>query len=273
MGTDENAGKFSASTVGLIFTVFAAFASFFSFSSCGLDNYYYLDPPRSDGHQIQYGDSDESKHYFSCITTEESGSGTNSDYFSSSSDFVFLGTGIYYKIYNNYSAMQSVESSVNSMISSSDNTYTSASEYLIYTKGYKELKISRGVRDPLIGRGSSPEDRYVNIRLTDYGDFPAGIWISSDGNDVMNDSNALKVDGISVRPMRSGSTYGFEFSATDSNNPVPKSGDDDVEISATASVEGEWYVDMYAVSVGRDSSYTESYSQPFFMGSVAIRAE
>ena len=120
-----------------VFLSFVAILYIFAVSGCGLDNYYYLDMPRSDGHTATVSD-DILQNYFSFQTNEESSTGNNSDYFNSSSYFIFLGTEVYYKIYSSQSAMTSVENSVSSMISNTS-TYTSASDYLISRRATRLL--------------------------------------------------------------------------------------------------------------------------------------
>ena len=235
-------------------------------ASCGLDTFYYLDPPMSDGHHADLNSTDESQNYFSCRTNEESSTGSNSEYFGSA-DLLFLGTEIYYRIYTNSSTMASVESSVSSMINATN--YSSAAEYLISTKKYKPLGITHGSISPLIKAGSSPQNRYVYIRLTDDGaDFPDGAICVSNG--VLRGPSAadeLTFGVESVYPCRSVENRGFNFGKN--GVPKPQSGDDDVEYGSGPE-DGKWYVDMYAVSVGRDSSYALSYSQPHLMGAVLI---
>ncbi|MBQ4237185.1 MAG: hypothetical protein II716_10165 [Treponema sp.] len=235
-------------------------------ASCGLDTFYYLDPPMSDGHHADLNSTDESQNYFSCRTNEESSTGSNSEYFGSA-DLLFLGTEIYYRIYTNSSTMASVESSVSSMINATN--YSSAAEYLISTKKYKPLGITHGSISPLIKAGSSPQNRYVYIRLTDDGaDFPIGAICVSDS--ILRGPSAdkeLTFGGELVYPCRSVELRGFNFGKP--GVPLPQSGDDDVEYGSGPE-DGKWYVDMYAVSVGRDSSYALSYSQPHLMGAVLI---
>ncbi len=249
-----------------------AFSLFFTVS-CGLDNFYYLDSPFSDGHSVSYTNSDAVQDYFSCVTNEEAGTGGNNVFFGSASDFTFLGTEIYYKIYNNYNKMISVESSVSSMVTSSS-SYTAAAEYLLHTAGYKPLALSYGSISPLIKAGSSPQNKYVYIRLSPYGtDVPyqAGICVSTTRLTEYDPDSALKFNGHPVYPRRYGSSFGFNFSSSDvSSNPVPSQDDSDVTYSSTESSSGTWYVDMYAITVGRDTSYSLSYSHPYLMGSVAI---
>lgn len=235
-------------------------------ASCGLDTFYYLDPPLNDVHQAGLSSTDESQNYFSCRTNEESSTGSNSEYFGSA-DLLFLGTEIYYRIYTNSSTMASVENSVSSMLSATN--YSSATEYLISTKKYKPLGITHGSISPLIKAGSSPQNRYVYIRLTEYGeDFPNGAICVSDS--ILRTPSAdkeLTFGGDPVYPCRSVESRGFNFGKP--GVPLPQSGDDDVEYGSGPE-DGKWYVDMYAVSVGRDSSYALSYSQPYRMGAVLI---
>ena len=250
-----------------------------SYSSCGLDTYYYLDAPLSDGHTAYASEDDSLYFYFSCITNETSSTGNNYLFFDPASDFVYLGTDIYYKIYNNYTTMVGVESAISSLISSSS-SYSVAAENLIDTRGYKPLKISEGSLSPLIKVGPSAKNRYVYIRLASIpsdssGDYNSCICV---GNDVQNvsmskrtPSSVLTYNGVPVVPRRYiNSSYGFNFSKSDAANPVPTSSDADVTYSSTSTQSGVWYVDMYAISVGRDVSYTISYSKPLLLGSVKI---
>ena len=63
-------------------TAFFLFAMLFV--SCGLDTFYYLEPPKTDGHTTKYTSTDRPQLYFSFLTNEE---GDNSDY---GSIFLFL---------------------------------------------------------------------------------------------------------------------------------------------------------------------------------------
>ena len=237
----------------------------FFLCTCGLDTFYYVDSPVSDGHIASYSSDDPVSNYFSCRTTEESPS--ENQYMFGSSECSFLGTEIYYKIYNNYSTMTSNQSSVESMSSNSTQTSAAAS-YLIDTKGYKPLKLSTGSLYPLIKAESSPQNRFVYIKLT--GGEP--ICLSTSPMNTYTPGNELKVDGIPVFPRRYiDSAKGFDFGHDDSS-PLPLQTDEDVTWSENPSEEGVWYVDMYAVSLARDVDYVLQYSSPYWMGSVSIRA-
>lgn len=250
--------------------VFIAFVVLsFLFTGCGLDNFYYLDMPLAGDHTAQVSSSDPITNYFTCLTNEQSSS--NSEYFNSSSELAFLGTEIYYKIYDNLSTMQNVEQTVDGMVSSTN--YTSATEYLISNK-YQPLKLDRGSFSPLIRSGSSPQNRYVYIRLSDYQantEYRRGICIGNSRIERWSDALSVKVDGVNVIPTRSNEYGGFNFSRSDSSNPVPVADDLDTNFTQTSGDTETLYVDMYAVSIGRDVSYVEFYSQPLFMGAVTIK--
>ncbi|MBQ3648706.1 MAG: hypothetical protein II957_00730, partial [Treponema sp.] len=200
-----------------------AFVFLLLLEACGLDTFYYLDPPITDGHTSYYTTEDGIYRYFSFVTNEESSLGDNDQYFSSSSELVFLGTEVYYKIYNNYSTMVSAENAIDSLNSSSSN-YAAAAESLIESRGYKPLKFSSGSFIPLVEAGSSPNNRHVYIRLNDYGtegDYSKGICISSQPMDRYSPADALMHNGQPVMPRRYiNSRYGFNF-GQDDNNPLP----------------------------------------------------
>ncbi|MBO7637571.1 MAG: hypothetical protein J6S91_01215, partial [Treponema sp.] len=216
----------------------------FFMCTCGLDTFYYVDSPVSDGHIASYSSVDPVSNYFSCRTTEESPS--ENQYMFGYSECSFLGTEIYYKIYNNYSTMTSNQSSVESMSSNSTQTSAAAS-YLIDTKGYKPLKLSSGSLYPLIKAASSPQNRFVYIKLTD----GEPICVSTTPMISYTGGKELRVDGLPVFPRRYiDSGKGFSFGLDDAN-PLPLQTDEDVTWSENPSEEGVWYVDMYAVSLAR----------------------
>lgn len=241
--------------------------SFLNFG-CGLDSFYYLDPPLQIN-EPYYSGSDPLTRYFSFQTNESTAtSEVNSGYLNASSSFIFSGTEVYYKIYNNYSTMLSVESRVDSYNSDSTNVSGSA-EYLINTKGYVTLNTSSGNISPLIP--ATGENRYCYIRLMDYGNNVAYQNIICIGSQQFSYYDPNNVISNTYYPRRSiNSEYGFNFNSDDENNPLPVQGDDDFEYSSTASESGVWYVDMYAISVGRDDTFSRSYSKAERLGSITI---
>lgn len=237
----------------------------FCFSGCGLDEYYVLDAPSYTQNIPTYSSLFDTR-YFS-FNTYESGM---SEYLKSDSAFKFLGTEIYYKIYNNYSTMQSNDSSISSLNSSTN--YSSAASAMIETYGFKQLGTSAGTITPLIKATGS--NRRVYIRLMNYqssADFAAKIVVYTDTSETTPDTT---FDANGKIPMRSGNKYTFDFgrSSKDTKNAVPADGDTDVTYSSSKSegYENCFFVDMYAVAVGRDTTYTRYYSHVLHLGAVAI---
>lgn len=242
----------------------------FAFLSCGMDVIYYIYPSTvtynvpvitSANYSDPSGNYETS--YFSFKTEEES-----NDYDS----FEYLGTGIYYKIYNNYSKMNSDISTISTKISSTSEA--SAATYIVESLKYQALKCS-GTNDfPIIA--STGTNRKVYIRLSNYNEenslFAARILVGGNCENGVADSTTLNL-GIPYRAV--GTNLNFDFgrkytSGQNSGNYVyPASGDDDV-YSGTASSSGVWYVAMYAIGIGRDESYTTQYSNALHLGAVAI---
>lgn len=253
----------------LVITVLLFSSGLFFFSSCGLETYYYLDPPKVI-HEAIWSSEDFTTCYFSFLTTE--GGENNTD----QGTFRFSGTGIYYMIYNSYSDMINREELVATL--NTGKNYTAAAEQIITKYAYQKLNFSSGSFDPAIE--STGTSRYIYIRLNDYEDdenYKAAFCIGDKELLSYDDDDAVKIDGLPVIPKRAGEStvkHGFTFNKKhtehDSENPVPKEGDPDVYFSSTASEEGVWYVDMYAISIGQDESFTPSYSQVAFLGSVEI---
>ena len=248
-----------------------AFVAFclFLFSSCGLETYYYLEEPRAINNPNISSD-DKTTNYFT-LQTNETG---NSDYINNNGEFSFLGTEVYYKIYKYKNRMSSVESTISTRNESSD--ITSAASYLSehYSKliCYENGKKSGTILDPLLPPSGNGVNRYVYIRLNSYQNLVSAVKIS---DSIINSCSEEERDYISCRDI-GGKTYGFDFSTDDSQryeNPVPAEGDSDVDYTGTASddeEETDWYVDLYAVSSGRDTSYSMSYSKVVHLGAVRI---
>lgn len=262
----------------------AALTFLLKLSGCGLEEFYYLEPPRTDGHTAYSTTQDKTTNYFSFITTE---SGFNASYIKNSpsyagSEFECLGTEVYYKIYNASSSVSSVADRISSLNSSTSSS-TSAAEYLTETAGYKTLRLFPKDDTPLIT--ATGQNRYVYIRLNDF-------------STLFEYRNVVRVNNVSMKSWESyadaeedrtvvgfprrylGDDYGFNFydgyKSNDNyntdpkpNGPVPLSGDDDVRLD-TADESGIWYVDMYAATIGHDSTYTYSYSKVLHLGTITI---
>lgn len=231
-------------------------------SGCGLDEYYVVEGPVTANHTPSVTDLnfiDYSEKYFSFLTRDSANSGL------SGSGFKYLGTAVYYKIYNNYSTMNTASSAITSLNSST--TYSAAADKMIDTYGYRELSTTSGTPSPLIPAASN--DRSIYIRLMNYQDgvYTAKIIIGYTG-DISVAGNYVPLRNIS-------GTHSFDFGRTTKDpdlNKIPVSGDSDVNYSSSFSDTDKkfWYVDLFAVAVGRDTTYTKYYSKVLHLGSVPI---
>lgn len=220
-------------------------------SGCGITSYFSLNAA-SAYHVPEYSTTDYTSKYFEFRTASNSDSG----------DYTVLGTAVYYKIYSSSSTLLSHNSAISAVNTTSNGS--SAATKVIETYAYQQLGTTAGSQTPLI-RGSSAQTVY--IRLMNYGtssDYSAKVTIA--GVEQLWD------------PLRYDSAYTFDFGRSDNTyanykyNVAPKSGDDDVYGTSTPS-DGVWYVNMYAISVGRDASYTNYYSLVTWLGTVAIDAD
>lgn len=232
---------------------------------CGLETLYYLDAPFQRQTNPTVSDSGDAasytEAYFDFYTNENQKVDENLKY---------LGTAVYYKIYNSYSTMNSHISSVSSISSS---TNSSSAFPRLQSYGYQEL----GTKDmngnernisPLISAESS--NQRVVIRLTNYQEPDQS---SAEWNEYAYRAKIVINNVEKYVPMRNDSTKSFDFGRKNSSGDYdkPKSGEDDVNYG-TASKDDVYYVTLYAVAVGRDNSFTNYYSNVLYLGSVAINA-
>ncbi len=216
-------------------------------SSCGLDTFYYLDPPVS-RHFIDEADSssqDPTIHYVSFVTASNAGSGG-----------VFQGTAVYYRIYNSKTTLLSHKVSIEDI---NDDSSDQGMSRLI-SWGYQALTTNRLSTANLVSSGGAKE---VSIRL--YNEVPSG--------GVYQYPADVKVDSISSGvPLRCFEGKNFSFSSTaesDAADSVPLEGQEDVSFTAGAGT-STWYVALYAVSAGMSPSLTPVYSKVTYLGSLAI---
>ena len=170
--------------------------------------------------------------------------------------------------------MDSDITSISTLINSTN--YSNAVSRIRETLSYQELgtvKIENSQRketstNPLIS--AQGKNRTVYIRLTNYQDtkeFSARILI---------DKEPLKDGAFELYPSRSGSNKSFDFGRTEDDKEVnvePSQGDVDfVSGTFTDPENKKYYVNMYAIAVGRDTTYTNYYSNALHLGSVSITA-
>lgn len=250
----------------------------FLFSSCGLEEYIYVEGPDSSGRLIYPNyESFSTDRYFE-FTTKETNQPDR-----------FQGTAIYYKIYNNYSTMNSKASAIDNLNSSTNES--AAATRMIDSYGYKELGILDNYSSPLVE--DSNENKMVYIRLTnndqaESNENKAFVIIgddnikkfnndSSDIYDETSNPNGYKVFGI---PRRAGNRYTFDFGRSASswdnneNNALPSTEDTigDYEESNSFSDDDNkvYYVDLFAVGVAQDDNFVKYYSKVLHLGSVKI---
>ena len=219
------------------------------FSACGLDTFYYLDPPIS----ITFIDeaasvsNDPSRQFVSFVTAS-----SNAD----TTDF-FQGTSVYYKIYNSPDQLLSNKNNIANI----NTEYTNQGMERLISWGYQPLPTDKVDTANLVAAGGSQEVtiRLWNQTLDGEGNYkyPAGIQVG--GNDI----------GI---PVRSVDHKFFSFNSTvEASSPysVPVEGQEDVTFTTGAGT-STWYVALYAVSTGMSPSLTPVYSQVVYLGSLAI---
>ena len=229
--------------------LFVVGAAFF-FTACGLDTYYTISPPTVVIHEPVYTSSDFASNYFHFRSAEN----TTSD-----SSFNFLGTAVYYRIYASASTMLSRQSSISAVNTSSD--YSAAATRMI-GYGYQQLNTTDGSVQPLI----SEENVDVYIRLCNFGEE------SNPDNEYRARIGVL--DKIPRRAIGTTKTFDFGRHANSKYNSeynaLPAAGDEDFESGSVT--DNKYYVDMYAVAVGRDATYTTYYSNVLHLGSIPIDA-
>ena len=213
------------------------------FSACGLDTFYYLDPPIS----ITFIDeaasvSNDSLNQFVSFVTASSNADTTD---------IFQGTSVYYKIYNNPEQLLSNKKSIESI----NTEYTNQGIELLISWGYQLLTTDQVTTANLVAAGGP---KLVSIRLCNQiSEFPAVIEV---------DRQSIGV------PVRSVDHKFFSFNSTvEASSPysVPVEGQEDVVFDTDFGT-STWYVALYAVSTGMSPSLTPVYSQVVYLGSLAI---
>ncbi|MBO7122940.1 MAG: hypothetical protein J6V90_06630 [Treponema sp.] len=234
------------------FLIASSVLSLFFLTTCGLDTYYTLSPPPAYLWYPSISITDKAQKYFDFY----SATNTNTD-----GSFRFLGTAVYYRIYASQQTMNSHISSISSVNTSSD--YSAAAIRMI-GYGYQQLYTADGSIQPLI----SVEGARVRIRLTNN--------LESVSTGIGNSAQITIINKIPRRALGVNKTFDFgryedsRYAAQKDNYAPPVQGDEDFE-SGTVS-DKKYYVNMYAVAVGRDTTYTTYYSNVLHLGSIVIDA-
>lgn len=236
------------------------FIKFFCFSiclffSCGLDVITYLYPPTVYLHRPEIfngiQDIESQNRYFQFETNESENSSIPE----------FLGTSIYYKIYNNYFTMVSERTYLENL-SNDDDSGEKPQEELI--KKYCLLNN----KEPLISNSKKNKD--ILIRLTDY-----QVTNYQEAVKQGQERNAARImigKEFYSLPVRVDGKSTFNFGRDGENDLIPQDGDIDVKYDSTPTEEGIWYVCMFAVGVGTEVTLNPVYSNILYLGTVAIDA-
>ena len=174
--------------------------------SCGLDTFEVIEAPYQTTKKPEHNDVEEIQSYenkeFEFFTNE------TGNY----SEITFLGTEVYYKIYNNFQTMYNERSG---LITASESTSTSVSATQSLISKYKKLRVSNEQKtDLLIPKSPSNSPIKVNIRLTDYD----ANWCAK----VLVNDNPINSDYEHSRPLRNmDSESTFNFDRDGDNNKIP----------------------------------------------------
>ncbi len=252
--------KKAYSVIKNIFVVLSLVCLFIFNTGCGLDTFYVISAPVNVVRQPYYTDTDHGERYFSFWTNEE----TNID------GFVFLGTDVYYKIYNSSSQMSTEVSVLQTLANDSEKSSTSPDKMMNATTsggyGYKSLK-AKGYNNQVLIPNEN-QNRLVYIRLSDYQsleEFSARILIGGANGTNLYDSDTKVIPVRNTSDRRT-----FNFGRSGDLDKIPTSDDEDVKYTSTSTDEGKWYIAMFAVAVGYDATYTNYYSNILYLGSVTI---
>lgn len=216
--------------------------------SCGLDTFYVVDAPSNVIHQPDCTSIEYSDNYFEFYTVDR-------DYDS----IKFLGTDVYYKVYKSTSRLKTEAEDLQAAANRDDSNNSSADK-LIQSYHFQPLR-GAGYEDKVVLIPTSGTNQRVSIRLSDY----QGIYLAQitlDGENIYGSGSRV----IPVRNLPDSPSFNF------SSNQTPKNEDADVNTSGSSS-DKDWYVSLFALAIGQDTTYTPIYSNILYLGSVKIPVE
>ncbi len=239
------------------------FFSGFLFLNCGLESVDVLDSATTVYNQSYSSTSDPLQWYVAFKTSEKNNSNLSSS--------IFLGTAIYYKIYNNSSVLTTQKSAINAVNTSSNGT--AAAEKIITTYKYQTLATSASTVSPLVDNKGS--DRDVYIRLKKY----AAASASGANTPWYSYYAGIEIDGtmLGAIPYRNGGTKSFDF-FNDANisgstvNVKPVEGDEDYVHSSSATSSDTYYVQLFAIGIAENTdTFVPNYSLVLDLGTIPIK--
>lgn len=260
-----------------LYSCFAVLFGLFFLSSCGLDEVVFISSDSltriNNNNSILSSSSENMQAEFNYVEFRRAKDKTvegNCDY---------MGTAVYYMIYDNIATMNSFKNQITALINSSKSGNSSTTQ--IISSGYKQLSFFKdGISsspEPFCESGSGAANyNYIKLRLYKESDeYLAGVYVS----DSQNDQSALNIG----EPYRTGTNRcGFDFfdkySQSRYNEETtrlkvgikPASGDGDC--NAGSSEPEAYYVKFYCFEVGRNNETLElQYSSAIDLGELYIR--
>ncbi len=240
---------------------FFAWGAFF-FVNCGLDTVISINEPTITKNDPLYSSDDYLTWYFSFTTNERNQQES------------FVGTEIYYKIYNNYSNLVSQRNAITAVNSTSNGT--AAATKMIDTYTYQPLgTYPVSGNSPFIETNGTNKD--VVLRLKTYTGNE-----SYSGDDIESFRACVKISNElqSYVPFRNGNTKSFDFFDDNDDDTAktrdvePENGDTDFYYSSSPSASDTYYVQLFAVGVAFDSdNLSNTYSLVLDLGSVPIKKD
>lgn len=235
-------------------------------SSCGLEEVITVEEPVTTYNNPLYSSTDYLTWYCNFKTSSDTG-----DY--------FTGTDIYYKIYNNYSNLNSQRSSILAVNTTSNGS--AAATRLIETYTYQQLgaskKTGNAVYFPEVGQSVVFRVKTYTYADTTVDPDSDSTYHTSHACVGVKETNATTYTYADYIPYRNGNSKSFDFFDDDDDDDEgtrdvePVEGDADYYYSSTASADDTYYVQFFAVGVAFDSSsVSNSYSLVLDLGSVPI---
>lgn len=221
------------------------------FISCGLETVSYITAP-----ELNYlPENTDSLQRIYQFTTSDS---LNSD------EPTYVGTTIYYRIYNNKTKMNS---DINSIQNVNDDVVDVGFNRM-RDLNFVELGSSKKslLDSPLFERKFIDEE--IIVRLYREGDSELFYPYFEVGG------NYIQASGINVIPLRAEASKSFQFYdylTDEKTDDFPQPDDIDVQYDSSAQ-DTKWYVCAYAVSVGFISeTYSNYYSQLVYLGYIVVK--
>lgn len=225
--------------------------------SCGLETVVTVNAPTVTYSSPLYSSDDYLTWYASFLSAEDNGGS-------------FMGTEVYYKIYNSSSTLVSERSAILSVNSASNNT--AAATRMIETYSYQPLGTSPSNGKPLFVDSAGAK---VTLRLKSYKGHENHV--GSDWHQFRAGIDGAGYEYDKFRPFRNGNTRSFDFFDDDEDNKGgtrdirPAEGDADYKHSASGGSD-EYFVQLFAVGVAYDqTTLSNTYSLVLDLGSVPIR--